>query len=425
MSHTPQGARRGSRINQLRLLGIVLVFLLGLGAFVSGVGTTGVTDPLDQHFLAWLYHTAGLFVFGGLDLGAPAGGSLLGRAALWMAYFLAPLITTTAVVEALLRLVRPDWLQRRALKDHVILAGTGRVGLAYLEAIRSVEPDRTVALVDSGEGLATEAEVLKLGRTEILRGDIRRPGTLDAVRLDRADRMIVLTDDDMANLEMAWGGKERAPELPIAVHVADLTLLRPVNRIIRDQRGAEGPSAPLIFNTARIAALNLFDQHLYPHFQETGQLDVLVIGGFGRFGQTLLELLGVMAAEELERVIVVDREASRKLRQFRADVPLEALNFSTVDGDLTDPGTWTEVETILQESEAEPVYLLASQEEVVNFRAAMLLRGRSKAPKVFARCFHRTRFAESLAGQLSFDLLVFEDVLREALREHYEGLRAV
>ncbi len=425
MSPAIQLRHRGNLINQLRILGIGLVFLLGLGAFFSGVGTTGVTDPQDQRFLAWLYQTAGLFVFGGLDLGAPTGGGLLGRASLWIAYFLAPLITTTAVVEALLRLVRPDWLQRRALKDHIILAGTGRVGLAYLEAIRSVEPNRTVALVDSGEGLATEAEVLKLGRTEILRGDIRRPGTLDALRLDRADRMIVLTDDDMANLDMAWGGKERAPDLPIAVHVADLTLLRPVNRIIRDQRRPEGSSSPLIFNTARIAALNLFDQHLYPHFQETGQLDVLVIGGFGRFGQTILELLGVMAAEELESVVVVDRDAARQLRQFRADVPLEALEFSTVDGDLTDPGTWTEVENILRESGAEPVYLLASREEVVNFRAAMLLRGRSAEPRVFARCFHRTRFAESLASQLSFDLLVFEDVLRDALKEHYEGLRAV
>ncbi len=425
MSPAIQLRHRGNLINQLRILGIGLVFLLGLGAFFSGVGTTGVTDPQDQRFLAWLYQTAGLFVFGGLDLGAPTGGGLLGRASLWIAYFLAPLITTTAVVEALLRLVRPDWLQRRALKDHIILAGTGRVGLAYLEAIRSVEPNRTVALVDSGEGLATEAEVLKLGRTEILRGDIRRPGTLDALRLDRADRMIVLTDDDMANLDMAWGGKERAPDLPIAVHVADLTLLRPVNRIIRDQRRPEGSSSPLIFNTARIAALNLFDQHLYPHFQETGQLDVLVIGGFGRFGQTILELLGVMAAEELESVVVVDRDAARQLRQFRADVPLEALEFSTVDGDLTDPGTWSEVENILRESGAEPVYLLASREEVVNFRAAMLLRGRSAEPRVFARCFHRTRFAESLASQLSFDLLVFEDVLRDALKEHYEGLRAV
>lgn len=416
---------RGSRINQLRILGILAVFLLGLGAFFSGVNTTGVTDPQDQHFLAWLYQTAGLFVFGGLDLGAPAGGPPLARAALWIAYFLAPLITTTAVVEALLRLVRPDWLQRQALKDHIILAGTGRVGLAYLEAIRTVEPNRTVALVDSGEGLATDAEVLKLGRTEILKGDIRRPGTLDALRLDRADRMIVLTEDDMANLEMAWGGKERAPDLPIAVHVADLTLLRPVNRIVKEHRDLDGPSSPLIFNTARIAALNLFDQHLYPHFQETGQLDVLVIGGFGRFGQTILELLGVMASEELERVVVVDREAARKLRQFQADVRLDALEFSTVDGDLTDPGTWTKVESILEASTAEPVYLLASREEVVNFRAAMLLRGRSKEPRVFARCFHRTRFAESLASQLSFDLLVFEDVLREALKEHYEGLRSV
>jgi Trk K+ transport system NAD-binding subunit len=425
VSPAVQSGTRGSRINQLRILGILAVFLLGLGAFFSGVDTTGVTDPQDQHFLAWLYQTAGLFVFGGLDLGAPTGGPLLGRAALWVAYFLAPLITTTAVVEALLRLVRPDWLQRQALKGHIILAGTGRVGLAYLEAIRAVEPNRTVALVDSGEGLATEAEVLKLGRTEILRGDIRRPGTLEALRLDRADRMIVLTDDDMANLEMAWGGKERAPELPIAVHVADLTLLRPVNRIVKEHREMDGPSSPLIFNTARIAALNLFDQHLYPHFQDTGQLDILVIGGFGRFGQTILELLRVMAAEELERVVVVDREAARKLRQFQADVHLEALEFSTVDGDLTDPGTWTKVECILEESGAEPVFLLASPEEVVNFRAAMLLRGRSKEPRVFARCFHRTRFAESLASQLSFDLLVFEDVLREALKEHYEGLLSV
>mgnify|MGYP001563120186 FL=1 len=425
MSPAVQSRTPGSRINQLRILGILLVFLLGTGAFLAGVGTTGVTDPQDQHFLAWLYQTAGLFVFGGLDLGAPTGGPAVGRAALWIAYFLAPLITTTAVVEALLRLVRPDWLQRQALKDHIILAVTGRVGLAYLEAIRAVEPERTVALVDSGEGLATEAEVLNLGRTEILRGDIRRPGTLEALRLDRADRMIVLTDDDMANLEMAWGGKEKAPDLPIAVHVADLTLLRPVNRIVKENREVDGPSSPLIFNTARIAALNLFDQHLYPHFQETGQLDVLVIGGFGRFGQTILELLGVMAAEELERVVVVDREAARKLRQFQADVHLETLEFSTVDGDLTDPGTWTKVEGILEESGAEPVYLLASREEVVNFRAAMLLRGRSKEPRVFARCFHRTRFAESLASQLSFDLLVFEDVLREALKEHYEGLRAV
>jgi voltage-gated potassium channel Kch len=305
------------------------------------------------------------------------------------------------------------------------VAGSGQIGLAYLKAIRMIEPERTVALVDSGEGLATEAEVVSLGRTELFRGDLRHPATLDALRLDRADRMVVVSDDDMANLEMAWGAREREPDLPIAVHVADLTLLRPVNRIIKDQGAAEGTSPPLIFNTDRVAALNLFDQYLYPHFQETGLLDVLIIGGFSRFGQTILELVRVSAAEELERVIIVDPDAAQKVRQFGADVPLGSLTYSTVDGELEDPGTWAQVDALLEQAEVAPVYLLATAEEVVNFRAAMLLRGREGNSRVFARCFHRTRFAESLAEQLSFELLAFEDVLGEALREHYEGLRTV
>ncbi len=423
MSPEHRVPRRGSRINQLRILGIVLVFFLAVGAFLAGVRTTGISDPQDQQFLAWLYYSGGLFVFGGMDLGSPVGGPFLGRAALWIAYFLAPLITTTAVVEALLRLVRPDWLQRRALKDHLVLAGSGRVALAYLDAIRSIDPDRTVALVDSGESLATDSELLDHGRTELIRGDIRRPGTLGALCLHRADRMVVLSNDDMANLELAWGARERVPDLPIAVHVADLTLLRPVNRIIKDQKEPNSP--PLIFNTDRIAALHLFEEHLYPHFQDTGQLDVLVIGGFSRFSETILELLRVSAANELERVVIVDPDAARKVRQFEADVPLDALTYSTVDGDLEDPGTWAEVEELLRQAEVEPVYLLAAKEEVVNFRAAMLLRGRSVEPRVFARCFHRTRFAQSLADQLSFELLAFEEVLKEALRDHYEGFRMV
>lgn len=73
----------------------------------------------------------------------------------------------------------------------------------------------------------------------------------------------------------------------------------------------------------------------------------------------------------------------------------------------------------------DPVYLLASSDEVVNFRAAMLLRAREDDPLIFVRCFHRGRFAESLAGQRRFELLAFEEVLRDALVEHYGGLRSV
>jgi len=164
---------------------------------------------------------------------------------------------------------------------------------------------------------------------------------------------------------------------------------------------------------------------VHPHFEETQQRDVVVIGGFGRFAQTILELLRVTAAADLAQVIIVDAEASRLVRQFEADVPLGDLSLVTVDGDLEDPGTWARVETSLVDFDVAPVFLLASSNEVVNLRAAMFLRGRSPRARVFARCFHRGRFGESLAEQREFELLAFEDVLREALVDHYQGLRTL
>lgn len=49
----------------------------------------------------------------------------------------------------------------------------------------------------------------------------------------------------------------------------------------------------------------------------------------------------------------------------------------------------------------------------------MLLRNRSDASRISVRCFHRSRFASNLVEQLSLELLAFEEVPRDALRDHY------
>lgn len=424
----PQGRTRPvSTGNAARLAGVVLVFVLTLGAIAGGAGTTGIAALGNEPIVAWIYYAAGLFVFGGLDLGAPSGGPGWARGALWTAYFLAPAITTTAVLEAVLRLLRPKPRDAGGPEDHVVLVGAGPLGLAYLRAIRAVEPERPVLLVDHLRSLVNTAEVERLGRIQVLQADARRPATLGLLAMERADRMVVVTDDDLVNLDVGWGANERCPSLPVAVHVADLSLLRPVNRMVREKArsGESGGSQPLVFNTHRIGALHLYERFLHPHFQETDYRDVVVLGGFGRFAQTILELLRVTAPDEIERILIVDADAEQRIRQFEADVPLDAIPHSTVDGDLEDPGTWARVRDELSGLDGDPVYLLASSVEVVNFRAAMLLRAREPEALIFARCFHRGRFAESLAAQLRFDLLAFEEVLREALVEHYEGLRTV
>ena len=408
----------------IRLFGIIIVFFLGISAFVSGVDTSGVEDMSELSIFAWIYYSAGLFVFAGLDLGVPVGGTAVGRGALWVAYFLGPIITTTTVIEAALQLIRRDRFQARDLDGHVIVIGAGRLGLTYIQAIRHIEPERQLLLVDAeGDKISVEEAGL-LEDIQLVRASLDRKEAFELLHLERAARMIVLSENDLLNLEIAWSAKSCNPNLPVAVHLTDLTLLRPVSRLIRDRANVDASPAslPLIFNTHRIAALHLYEHFLHPHFEETGYRDVVVLGGFGRFPQTILELLKVAALDELEHIVIVDSEASKNVRRFGADVSLESISYSTVDGDLEDPGTWAQVDSLLSPHSATPVYLLAAADEVINFRAAMLLRRRSAEIRIFARCFRRGLFAESLAGENAFELLAFEEVFQQALQEHYETL---
>jgi hypothetical protein len=86
---------------------------------------------------------------------------------------------------------------------------------------------------------------------------------------------------------------------------------------------------------------------------------------------------------------------------------------------MADPATWDQISSEVGETGATPVYVLCGSDELLNLRAALFLRGMSSEPRVFVRCFHRSPFLKSLASQQSFELLAFETVLREALREHY------
>jgi hypothetical protein len=411
----------------LRLLGAAVALILALAAFTAGVGTTGVPDMSSESLAAWLYFSLGLFVFGGLDLGTPMGGPQEARIALWLAYFLAPAITTTVVAEAMLMMVRPEVIARRRLRQHVILIGSGNAALAYAEAIHLVEPDRLIVRLDHrpeqeprfGEG-RFNSSLLQL------QGDIRSPNTLDAAGLKKAYRVIFLTDDDLLNLEGAWSTLARQPGLPVAAHVTDLALLRPVNRLLRNKRHKKDDSrVPLVFSTHRIGALHLYEQHLHPYFESTGYRDVVVIAGFGHYSQTILELLCAMAADELDQVLIVDPDAARLLRQLRGDVDTGKVNISTVDGELDDPGTWSQVSEQITNQTATPLFLLNSTDESANFKAAMLLRAHTPKSKVYVSCFRHSAFAESLSSELSVEIIATEKLLSGALRDHYEAMTSL
>jgi len=411
----------------LRLLGAAAVVALAVGAFAAGVGTTGIADMGAESLAGWLYFAGGLFVFGGLDLGTPVGGPQSARIALWIAYFLAPAITTTVIAETMMKMVRPDLMARRRLRQHVILIGSSNAANAYADAIRDVEPDRMIVRLDHHPGQTPRFEEWDTtSALQHLQGDARLPETLDAARLAQAYRVIFLTEDDLLNLEGAWTTLARQPGLPVAAHVTDLALLRPVNRLIRSQRHKTDSSpTPLIFSTHRIGALQLYEQHLHPYFESTRYQDVVIIAGFGHYSQTILELLCAMAADELELILIVDPAAAHLLRQLRSDVDIGPVNIATIDGELDDASTWLQVSEQLTDQSTIPLFLLNSADETANLKAAMQLRAQDLKSKIFLSCFHHSAFAESLSSELSVEIVATEKLLAKALRDHYEALTSV
>ena len=49
------------------------------------------------------------------------------------------------------------------------------------------------------------------------------------------------------------------------------------------------------------------------HFRQTVRKDVVILAGFGRFGQTILEELQRSAVNELDTVLIIDKDAQRRV----------------------------------------------------------------------------------------------------------------
>jgi len=400
-----------------RSAAVVLPFTIAVLAFRAGVHVTYWGDLAALGLLTQMYAAAALFVLGGMDLGVPTGGPPAARAALWVVYFAAPVITTGAVAEGILRSVRPAWLQLRGLHHHVVLVGLGSLGTLYLQGLRDADPRRQVLIVDRDGGGANATEAASRSGVRLVRADIKHRRARLALRLERAAGVVVMTKDDLVNLEAAWDLLDDYPDLKIVVHVADIGMRRRLGRLVD-----EGETRVRTFNSHRIAARRLWDDSLRKRFEETAAADSVVLAGFGRFGQTIAEYLREHAGDGLGQVVVLDRDATRLLEAFTDHVGAgwHDPRFSAVDGDLDEPRTWEAVHAALGDPTSPPSYVLGVDDDRTNLRAAARVRTEDVDAPVYVRCFHQSRFIEEMAAEHRLEVLSLERLLREAFCHEHE-----
>ncbi len=391
-----------------RLLVLLLVFALGLAGLMAGVGLSDRAGVPERGLPAKVYYTLGLFVFGGLDLGVPTGGPAWARWLLWIAFFAAPAITTTALLEGVLLIVKPDAWRLKRMRGHVVIAGCGRLALLYLERLRAKDRHLPVVVVERSTENPQVQAVSELPRTQVLYGDVSSEAVLKSLRLERARSVMLLTGDDYANLDAASRICRIRPALAgrTLVHVSDIRLLRVI-----EQTRILGQVAK--FNSYRTAARHLVDAKLLPHFKKTEDIpDVVVLAGFGRFGQTVLDELQQRAAGLFETVVIIDLMAEHLALVFDEQVGFgERYRHELVEADVRHPGTWKRVEELIGAARTQPVFVLGCGFDSVNIRTALWLSRAVRDARIVARCFDQSSFTEQISKQCGFEIVSTAELL--------------
>ncbi len=371
------------------------LFLFALGGFLSGVGLTERSEVAQASLLTQAYYSLGLFVVGGLDIGTPTGGPLIARCFLWIAYFGAPILTASAVIEAVAKILSPRPWQMRRIHHHVVIVGTGAMTDSYLRVLRRHEPRRPVVVVDERIEMIRRQELQQTFNATVVTGDITHEFLITALRLHRASKVVLLGESDFQSYEAASRMLAQFPRL------AGRIVLRCHNlRFMRALQETAVARQCLTFNSYQLAAAGLVRDHLIDHFRQTSERDAVVIAGFGRFGQTTLEELQAHAQLEISTVALIDSDATRRLlvaeeqRRIGGSYRREIL-----EGDISHPEVWRQLDSVLDLSVGSPTVILGTGNIEENLRAALWIKGKHPNALVFSRTTDASQLALQVGAE--------------------------
>jgi len=252
-----------------------------------------------------MYETLALFAFAGdknyVMASLHPGNDLhsLRSILLWLAMIFAPIATIAAVVELLHYVVnRPEQVSAR-WNGHLIIVGAGRLGTAigrdawlrHKTKVAFIEIDPMNALVHQ----------LRTDGFPVIIGDGKELTVLQAAGLDRASAMIAVAREDLTNISSALMAVQARRDRPMncIVHIVDDRLSRRLPPSLRKPYS----DCLIPFDSYSIAARALISAR---DLSTSDQDSLYIIGGFGRFGQSMLRELMHAQVGRKHRFWVVD-----------------------------------------------------------------------------------------------------------------------
>lgn len=223
-------------------------------------------------------------------------------------YFIVPVIGLTFILEALVefalllrdrRRYDESWCQAMAaaLSNHIVLVGMGRLGYRTFDLLRRL--GESVVVIERDENNQFLSDVRRAG-FPLLIHDARRETVLLEAGIERARSIIVSTDDDLANLEIALDARRFNPRIRVVLRLFDQNMADKIRdgfniRLAMSQAAISAPAFALAAVDATIVNTFVIENELVAaqwwHATADGPL----------VGQTIAQIMVEFNVSVLER----------------------------------------------------------------------------------------------------------------------------
>ncbi len=245
---------------------LIRQFLWPLIFFITAVLVSGIIyynlartlgEPVGSSDLGEaLYHVMGLTFF------QPLGDELPNDFRLEIFYFIMPILGLVVLALGLTdfgilffnrsqRSKEWEMAVSSTFQNHVILVGLGHLGFRVAQELYELDRDVVIIEKDPQDILIDETQSMGF---PVIVGDARRDEELRGANVKYARAMIICTQNDSVNLQIAFNARKRNPDINVVIRIFDEEFGQTINENFGFYAlSATGMSAP-IFATAATGA---------------------------------------------------------------------------------------------------------------------------------------------------------------------------
>jgi voltage-gated potassium channel Kch len=313
-----------------RILAPIIVVAVAIIALKNGVKVESQPELGKLPTSILIFHCVDLFAFGAKDFGMPYEGNPLLRELLYLTYFIAPIISLSALAECMYFFSKPILPLLLFRGNHFIIIGNGRVGKAAILQIQErFKSKPRIVIID--KNIEKESRGLQVFRNNkiLINADLTNSDVLDKINIKKAKGIFILTDNEWVNLKTYYQICEKnslRTNHRIYVRLSSIDL---IHFLQNKELNCDWNVHHYFINTHTAATHQLFStfkgsQKMVVEklkFSEWTKkpLKQIILIGFGRFAQALLAELYSKSYLDAATLIIVDIEADAAWKNYIAN----------------------------------------------------------------------------------------------------------